>query len=200
MDAAGFHGDLFTLLNPYGLVTGVLFVLLFLVHGGLWLACKTKGPLSARCAAAARALWLPLAAVAVAFLVYTKSATRLYDNLFASPLLLAVPLLAVAALCAIRFFLAQGRSFKAFVASCVTVGGVVATGIIGLYPNLLPSRLDPQYSLTAFNSSSSPYTLKIMTAVALLCVPAVIAYQLWNYRLFRQEIDPAQGAGQGEFY
>jgi cytochrome d ubiquinol oxidase subunit II len=200
MDAAGFHGDLFTLLNPYGLVTGVLFVLLFLVHGGLWLACKTKGPLSERCAASARALWPPLAAAAVVFLVYTKFATKLYDNLFAFPALLAVPSLAVAALCATRWRLGRGQALKAFLASCVTVGAVVATGVIGLYPDLLPSRLDARFSLTAFNSSSSPYTLKIMTVVALLCVPAVIAYQLWNYRLFRQEIDPAQPAGPGELY
>jgi cytochrome d ubiquinol oxidase subunit II len=200
MDAAGFHGGLFTLLNPYGLVTGVLFVLLFLVHGGLWLACKTQGALSARCAAAARGLWLPLAAVAVVFLVYTKPATRLYDNFFASPALFILPLLAVAALFAVRWRLAQGQAFKAFLASCVTVGSVVATGVVGLYPSLLPSRLDAQYSLTAFNSSSSPYTLKIMTVVALLCVPAVIAYQFWNYWLFRQEIDPAKAAGSGDLY
>ena len=67
---------------------------------------------------------------------------------------------------------------------------VTFTGIIGLYPNLLPSNIDPQYSLTIFNSSSSPYTLKIMTIVALLFVPVVIAYQIWMYRIFRQRVSP----------
>jgi cytochrome d ubiquinol oxidase subunit II len=63
---------------------------------------------------------------------------------------------------------------------------VTFTGVIGLYPNLIPSSIDLQYSLTIFNSSSSDYTLKIMTVVALLLVPIVIAYQI--YRIFRQKV------------
>jgi cytochrome d ubiquinol oxidase subunit II len=66
---------------------------------------------------------------------------------------------------------------------------VTFTGLIGLYPNLIPSRLDPAYSLTAFNASSSPYTLKIMTIVALVFVPIVIAYQVWVYRVFRHKVE-----------
>jgi cytochrome bd ubiquinol oxidase subunit II len=71
------------------------------------------------------------------------------------------------------------------VSSCLTIVMVTFTGVIGLFPNLIPSRLDPGSSLTIFNSSSSVYTLKIMTVVALLFVPVVIAYQIWTYRIFR---------------
>ena len=67
---------------------------------------------------------------------------------------------------------------------------VTFTGIVGLYPNLIPSNIDPQYSLTIFNSSASTYTLKIMTIVALLFVPVVIAYQIWMYRIFRHRVSP----------
>jgi len=200
MDADGFHGGLLALLNPYGVLTGVLFLLLFLVHGSLWLACKTKGGLSERSAAAARMIWTPLAIVVAAFFVCTWFATRLYDNFLSHPVLLVVPVLAVAGLGAIPVLLARRSAFRAFLASCVTVAMVMATGLIGLFPNLLPSRLDVAYSLTAYNSSSSPYTLKIMTVVALICVPLVIAYQLWNYRIFRQELDPAQPGEQGGLY
>ena len=65
---------------------------------------------------------------------------------------------------------------------------VVFTGVIGLFPNLIPSSMDPAQSLTIFNSSSSTYTLKIMTIVALMFVPIVIAYKIWVYRLFRSRV------------
>lgn len=64
---------------------------------------------------------------------------------------------------------------------------VVATGVIGLYPNMIPSSIDPAANLTIYNSSSTNYTLQIMTVVALIFVPIVIAYQLWIYRIFREE-------------
>ena len=87
MDAAGYHGSLLTLLNPYGLLTGVLFVLLFAVHGSLYAAVKTRGELSARSAAMATRLWPALLVTAVVFLGYSKFATNLYGNYFSSPFL-----------------------------------------------------------------------------------------------------------------
>ncbi|KAF0218316.1 MAG: cytochrome d ubiquinol oxidase subunit [Geobacteraceae bacterium] len=188
MDAAGYHGSLIYLLNPYGLLTGILFVLLFLVHGALYLEVKTVGDLSRRAGAAADKLWPALLVVAVAFLGYTKFATKLYDNYFSAPYLLVIPLLAVAALLGIRIFSAKGKPLAAFAASCVTILMVVFTGVIGLFPNLIPSNIDPAYSLTIFNSSSSPYTLKIMTVVAFIFVPIVIAYKIWVYRVFRGKV------------
>ncbi|HEX9022523.1 MAG TPA: cytochrome d ubiquinol oxidase subunit II [Geobacteraceae bacterium] len=188
MDATGYHGSLFKLLNPYGLLTGVLFVLLFAVHGALYISLKTRGDLQQRGAAMAKKLWPALLLVAVAFLAYTYFATKLYDNYLSHPLLLAVPLLAVAGLLGIRIFAAGERLLAAFAASCVTILMVVGTGVVGLFPNLIPSSLDPAYSLTIFNSSSSPYTLKIMTVVAFIFVPIVIAYKIWVYRIFRAPV------------
>ena len=196
LDAAGYHGSLLGLLNPYGLLTGVLFVLLFLVHGALWLAIKTAGALSSRAAVAAKGLWLALVPVAVAFLAATAYATKLYDNYLAHPALFLVPLLAVAGLLGSR--LASG--LKAFLCSGLTIAMVTATGIIGLFPNLLPSSLDPAYSVTIANAASSPYTLKIMTVVALCFVPVVICYQLWSYRVLRQAVDPSRPSAQDEAY
>ena len=188
MDAAGYHGGLLSLLNPYGLVTGVLFVLLFLVHGALYLSVKTVGAVKDRSRATASAIWIPLLVVAVAFLAYTYPATHLFDNFLAHPALLIVPVLAVASLLAIKVFLAKGDLLKAFTASSLTIVLVVATGVTGLFPNLIPSTLDTQYSLTIYNSSSSPYTLKIMTAVIVLFLPIVIAYKIWVYRVFRAPV------------
>ncbi len=188
MDAAGYHGSLLSLLNPYGLLTGALFVLLFLTHGSLYVCVKTEGELCDRSTALAGKLWTAELAVAVLFLGATAFATKLYDNYLSAPLLLIVPILAVAALFGIKAFLVKGRPLMAFASSCVTIVMVVFTGVIGLFPNLIPSSLDPAHSLTIFNSSSSVYTLEIMTVVALVFVPIVIAYKIWVYRVFRSRV------------
>ncbi len=185
MDAAGYHGSLLSLLNPYGLLTGLLFVLLFLTHGSLYVCVKTEGGLCTTSRALAGRLWYAETAVAVLFLFATAFSTKLYDNYIGAPLLLIVPLLAVAALAGIKAFLAKGNPLMAFASSCVTIVMVVFTGVIGLFPNLIPSSIDAAHSLTIYNSSSSAYTLKIMTVVALIFVPIVIAYKIWVYRVFR---------------
>ena len=200
MDAAGYHGGLLSLLNPYGLLTGVLFVLLFTVHGALYLSVKTRGELSARAKGVADKVWPALLVVAVAFLAYTNFATKLFGNYLAHPVLFVVPLLAVAGLVGTRVFSAKGATPAAFTASCVTVLMVVATGVTGLFPNLIPSSIDPAFSLTIFNSSSSPYTLKIMTVVALIFVPIVIAYKIWVYRIFRAPVTEAEVLGDKHAY
>ncbi len=200
MDGAGYHGTLLSLLNPYGLLSGVLFVMLFVVHGALYAAIKTMGAMQVRAQKTAKSLWAMLLVVAVVFLVYTAFATKLYDNYLAVPLLLLVPVIAVAALIGIPLFIARERLHLAFATSCVTIVMIVATGIIGLYPNLIPSCLDPKYSLSIFNSSSSLLTLKIMTWVALIFVPIVIAYKIWIYRIFRAPLSVEEVLKNREAY
>jgi len=191
MDDQGYHGTLFTLLNPYGLLTGLFFVLLFLQHGSLWLSMKTEGDIRARSMHTAGMIWYPLAAAAVLFLIYTAFATNLYRNFIAAPAWFIIPAIAVAALFGVKIFSLRERYTASFFSSCALIVMVTLTGVIGLYPNLIPSNIDPAYNLTIFNSSSSPYTLKIMTVVALLFVPVVIAYQIWLYRIFRHRVSSA---------
>ncbi len=200
MDATGYHGSLLALLNPYGLLSGALFVLLFLEHGALFLAVKTGGELQERAQRTARGLWPLLLAVAVAFLVFTSPATGLYDNFRAQPALWAVPLLAALELIAVRLLLGRGKLLRAFAASCAAIVLVVATGVIGLFPDLIPSSLDPAYSLSLTNSSSSPYTLTIMTVVAAIFVPIVIAYKIWIYCIFRGPVSDEAEVGVGGGY
>jgi cytochrome bd ubiquinol oxidase subunit II len=188
MDASGYHGSLLSLLNPYGLVTGLLFVILFLVHGSLYIGVKTEGDVRMRALAAANTLWSAELLISAAFLIATAISTSLYDNYRMVPLLFAVPLLAVVSLIGIRIFLSAGKPLHAFASSCALIVLVVATGVIGLFPNLIPSKSDALYSLTIYNSSSSAYTLTIMTVVALVFVPIVIAYKIWVYRVFRSRV------------
>jgi cytochrome d ubiquinol oxidase subunit II len=200
MDGDGYHGTLLSLLNPYGLLTGVLFVLLFLVHGALWLALKASNGLAEKAAAISRKIWIPLLIVAVAFLAYTYFATNLYANYLSNVILLIVPVVAVTSLLLVRLFAGKEDYLKAFYASCLTIVAVTFTGVIGLYPNLIPSSISPAHSLTIYNSSSSVYTLKIMTVVALIFVPIVIAYQIWTYRVFRHRTTAQDVMGGNETY
>jgi len=183
-----YHGTLLTLLNPYGLLTGVVFVLLFLVHGAIWQAIKADGDLHQRSLSAAKKLWPVLLVGAVIFLGATRLATGLWDNYLETPLLLVIPLLAVAGLLLTRIFLAKASCWKAWFASSLTIVSCTLFGVIGLYPTMLPSTLNADYSLTAFNSASTPLTLKIMLVVALIFVPIVIAYQTWVFVLFKGKV------------
>jgi len=189
IDADGvFHGSLLTYLNPYGLLGGVLFVLLFLVHGAIWGAWRTEGALGDRAAGVAAKLWPALLVVAVLFLGASRFATPLYENYFAHPLLWVFPLLAVAGLVLTRVFVAQRSWGRAWAFSALTIVGATAFGVAGLFPNIFPSSLDPAFSKTAFNAASTGPTLGVMLAVALVMVPIVIAYQAWVYRLFSGKI------------
>jgi cytochrome d ubiquinol oxidase subunit II len=192
IDAQGvYQGTLFTLLNPYGLLGGVLFVLLFLVHGALWLAIKTEGGLHDRAVVAVKRLWPLLVVVAVAFLVYTWFATTLFDIYLAKPLLWVVPLLAVVSLLSVRRLIARASWWCAWFLNSATIVTVTLFGVIGLYPRLLPSSLDPAWSVTIGEAASSPLTLKIMLGIALVMVPIVILYQVWAYRTFRAKVTEA---------
>jgi cytochrome bd ubiquinol oxidase subunit II len=183
-----YQGTLFTLLNPYGLLGGALFLLLFLEHGAIMLAVKSEHQLHDRSASAARKIWPVLLVVAVAFLVASKFATTLYDNYLANPLLFLCLALTVAALVAIRFYLGKGSYWKAWFSSALTIVGATFFGVIGLFPRMFPSSINPDFTLTAHNASSSPLTLKIMLIVAVIFVPIVLAYQLWSYTLFKGKI------------
>jgi cytochrome d ubiquinol oxidase subunit II len=198
IDGGGiFQGNLFTLLNPYGIAGGVLFVMLFFVHGSLWLATKSDGDLQARAGKMAKRLWPLLLIVAVVFLVWSLPATWLYGNYIDKPILFIIPLLAVVGLVLTRVFIAKSGWWKAWFASSLTIVSAVLFGVVGLYPNLLPSNIDSAYSMTIYNSSSSPLTLKIMLGVALTFVPIVIIYQALVFKLFKDKLTE-EDTGYGE--
>lgn len=185
IDAQGFQGGLPALLNPYGLLTGFVFIMLFVTHGLVWLAMKTGAEVGEAAVRRARSVWPFTAAGTVVFLFWSALGTPLAENYVRRPVWIVVPLLAVGSLVLTGIWIFGRRSRPAFVASCGTIVFTVFTGFIGLYPNLVPSRIDPGSSLTIFNVASSPYTLKVMTIVAVVFVPIVIAYQAWVYRIFQ---------------
>lgn len=179
-----FHGNLFTLLNPYGLLGGLFFLVFFFTHGSIWLALKTDGDLGERAERAAKKFWMGLLVLAVLFLIFTAVATDVYDNYLANPALFILPVLAVAALLLSGLFIMKSDWFKAWFASAGFIFSTTLFGVIGIYPALLPSNLDPAFSRTIHNTASSPLTLKIMLGVVLVFVPIVIVYQAWVHKVF----------------
>ncbi len=191
IDAEGaFHGGIPTLLNPYGLLGGLFFVLAFLLHGSLWLSAHVEGPLRDRSARAAKLLWIVAVFAFAAFAVLSYFATPLFGNYFKHPILFLVPVLGAAAAAGVMVFMGKGRFWSAWFSNALFIICAAFFGIIGLFPDLFPSSLSPEFSINAANGSSSVLTLKIMLGVALLFVPIVIAYQAWAYRLFKDR-DPA---------
>ena len=184
------QGGLLGLLNPYGILGGVLFVLLFALHGSLWLGIKSQGALQQRAARLARGLWPAVVFTVLLFLVFSAATTHLFGNYLQNPWLMLILVLPIGGLFSIRVFLGARQWWFAWGASAATIAGTALFGVVGNYPALLPSKLNPAYSLTISNSSSSPLTLKIMLGVALVFVPIVMAYQFWAYRIFRHPVTP----------
>lgn len=183
------QAGLLDLLNPYGLLGGVLFVTMFALHGALWLAIRATGELKARAVSTACKLWPAVLVLVLAFLAYTFVHTQLFGNYLKNPHLFLILIAAVAGLLAARVFLGAGSLWKAWAGSAVFIACVALFGVVGLFPAILISTLNPAWSLTIHNASSSPLTLKIMLGVALVFVPVVIGYQAWSLKTFSQPIE-----------
>lgn len=183
-----YHGNILKLLNPYGLAGGVLFVVMFATHGALWLSIKSVGPMREKAIGAAKCLWPVLVGLALLFLFLTGLYTNLYSNYLAHPALLILPILAVAALITWRVLLQGGVRLGAWLCSSLFIICVTFFGVIGMFPGMIISSIDPAFSVTAFNGASSPLTLKIMLGVTLTTLPVVILYQIWVYYTFSEPV------------
>ncbi len=179
----------FSLLNPYALLGGITFMLLFAVHGALWLSTRSDGELHTRTVQMIKRLWPVSASVAALFLIMTYFQTRLWHNVFAKPLFLILPVVALAGLFLSRYFVSKGQWWKAWFASAALILCTVLFGVAGMFPNTILSTLDPEASLTAYNTAASPLTLKIMLGVALSVLPFVIGYQIWVHLRFKDTVN-----------
>ncbi len=181
-------GSLSVLLNPYAILGGVTTVLLFLALGAIFLTLRTKGELLERAAGIARAAAPAAAAATIAFLVWTvvdqphQSGVEIAVSILAG---LAALGLGVSALPALR-----DRAGVAFALGTAAIVMLFATLFVDLFPHTMVSTTDPAYSLTLNASASSHYTLTVMTIVAVILLPVVLAYQAWTYWVFRHRVGP----------
>ncbi len=178
-------GGFFNLLNPYALLGGITFVLVFTLHGALFLSLKLAGEMADRAAEMAQKVW-PFAVGAFAlFAISTIFVLGDAPNKVPAVIIAVLALLAIAAS---KLFIQKEAMGKAFISVAVGIALTTVALFVGLFPRVLVSSLDPAYSLTIYNASASQYTLKTMTIVAAILVPIVLVYQGWTYWTFRQRI------------
>jgi cytochrome d ubiquinol oxidase subunit II len=182
-----YYGGLLPLLNPYALLGGGVFVTLFTMHGSNYLVRKVSNGIAERAQKAAFTFWMVTTFLTVLFLGWTFFNTDILTKPGINGLLPAI-LATISLLCS-GWLICTRKTGWAFVTGSLTIVFATAMVFMGLYPRLLVSSLDPSFSLTISNASSSPYTLKVMTIVAAIFVPIVLVYQAWTYRIFRKRVN-----------
>ena len=174
-------GGVVDLLSPYAVLGGLVTAAVFLVHGAFFVALKTVGPIRQRATSLALRAGLPAAAGLLVFLGWT-AATQADRTVW---LLAAGSFAAFVAAFAAGVGRLEGWAFGA---TAGTILLLVATVFSALFPDVMVSSLDPAWSLTTESAAASPYTLRILTWVAVFFVPVVLAYQGWSYWVFRRRI------------
>ncbi|MGF2944620.1 cytochrome d ubiquinol oxidase subunit II [Mycobacterium sp. Lab-001] len=183
VDAAGrINLSITDVLNAYTLSGGLATAGLFLFYGAVFVALKTSGAIRDDAYRFARLLSIPVTVLVGGFGLWTQVA---YGKSW-TWLVLAVAV--VAQLAAVGLVWRRVSDGWAFSCVAVVVAAVVVLLFGALYPNLVPSTLNAQWSVTIYNASSTPYTLKIMTWVTVFMLPLTLIYQAWTYWVFRQRI------------
>jgi cytochrome d ubiquinol oxidase subunit II len=183
-------GNGWQLLNPYALLGGLVFSSLFALHGAVFLGLRLSGALLERARRAALRLWTPTFVLITLFIGYGYFVSPVIRRvLFELPI---VPLgyLALLLFAFARWFLGRREPGRAFAMTTLTI---IFSALIlgqGLFPHVMISSLNPAWSLTIENASSSPYTLTVMSWLSLTLIPFVLAYQGWSYWIFRKRLTP----------
>ncbi len=184
-----YQGDLWQQIHPYTVLTGLLVVAMFLMHGSIYLVMKTEGDLNARVRT-----WVRPAIIAFIMLyVIVTMATLLYlphmaDPFREQPLLFALPALSVLAIANIPREMHRGRELRAFFSSCAAMLLLLALFGVGMFPEMIHARPDPAHSMTIYNASSSTKTLQTMLIMAAIGMPLVVAYTFHIYRVFQGKV------------
>ncbi|AKB46650.1 Cytochrome d ubiquinol oxidase subunit II [Methanosarcina sp. Kolksee] len=184
-----YEGTLLGLFSPYALLGGVLFVLMSVTSGALWINVKTEGAIAAKAGNLAKKSTLIVLVLALVYLAYSFVGIEGFTiNYSATPALYLLPVLAVVGAVLAVFFAKKDRGFPAFCSNLLTLLFVVESGIASIYPYMLKSSISPEYGINIFEAASSHMTLSVMLGGALVFVPIVIIYQLWAYTLFKEKI------------
>ncbi len=177
------------LIDWYTVLVGVTAFATLAMHGSLWVALKTEGDLQKRCQRIASHLWIPLFLLALLVSVASFHIQPLLFQSFAErPWGLVFPLLSVAGLVGIPLSLRLKREQASFLSSCAFIVGLLCSAAMGLYPNLLPSMVDPASSLTITSVSASPYGLRLGLFWFFPAFLLALAYSVFVYRHFAGKI------------
>jgi cytochrome d ubiquinol oxidase subunit II len=184
-DGAGYRGGILDLINPFSVLTGTVMVVICILHGSIWISMYSEDDLKKRAERTMVMSWFIALALLVLFIIETPMFTSLHLNYLANPVLFIIPTVMVASFLCIRIFIVKGRPGVSFFFSISAIMLLLISALAGLYPDLLPSSFEKAASLSIHNSSSGRNTLIIMTAVAAVLVPVVVASQAFVYWIFR---------------
>ncbi len=187
-----FTGNFFDLLTPFGLWTGLTFLVLSLFMGATYLTLKTTGELHDRAQKASVAIG------AVAIVVTFGYMTWIHVGLSTGFVPKPVEALGFIAVIAAAWAAEAKAEGWAFTAAAVGIAGAVGSLFSELYPRVLISSTSTSYNLTIANTASPPYTLRVMTVVAVVLFPIVVIYQAWSYHIFKKRLSMPRVGSEGD--
>lgn len=180
-----FRGHWLEFLNPYALSVGVTTLLLFMVHGAIYLTMKTEGQLFDQ---VSRLLWRSILMFVGAFIIVTLISfiyfPHLTDRFLETPVLLIVPLLAFLSIANVPRLAKKGKYIRSFIFSALSISFLLIVVAIELYPVILLDRPETGNSMTIYNAASSDKALGIMLTITAIGLPLVIFYTVFVYRTF----------------
>lgn len=184
-----FQGHWTEFLNPYAIMVGVTTLALFTMHGAIYLTMKTEGRLFEKVMLLLRRAIIffvvSFAIVTVYTLIYIP---HLSDDFQQAPALFIAPLLAFLSIANVPRLVSKQRFRMAFIFSSITVAMLLALVAIELYPTLIISTIDEQYSLTVYNAAASEKSLGIMLTIAAIGAPLVLSYTAFVFWTFRGKV------------
>ena len=184
-----YTGNFFDLLSPFTIISGLFFVALFMFHGANFLSIRIADEkILYALKKDARALGIAAWILYLGFVILAVIDTDLMSKVSGAMIFSA----AMGILSAGWSFVKEDRKMAAFVTTSVTIAITVIGLFVALFPRLMVSSLNPEWSLTIYNSASTPYTLTIMTIAAVVLVPVVLIYQGWTYKIFKERIKTAK--------
>jgi cytochrome d ubiquinol oxidase subunit II len=178
------------LITPYALLLGSFTTIMFMLHGALYLNLKTEGPLQERIRRWCWRLFGVFLLLWVIVNVNTPLMETHVTNLIRQDIwLLPLIFTGLAGIIGLYYSLSSGRDGWAFISSGCIILSLIIAYALGTYPNLVRSSLNDAYSLSIYNASSTPFTLKILLSIAGLGVPLFFIYMAYSYRVFKGKVE-----------
>jgi cytochrome bd ubiquinol oxidase subunit II len=191
IDASGsYAGSFLGLLNPYSIGIGILSLLLFTMHGAVYLSTKSEGGLRKRCRKMASHVWIDFVLMYIVMTVWTWMCSPfLFENSTGNPIFYILLIILLCGLVYLPLLLKAGKFNRAFFISSVVIAAMLGQMALSLFPRLVPSSIDLKNSLTIYNASSTPLTLQTMLVIALIGIPIVIVYSVFIHYVFRGKVE-----------
>lgn len=181
-----YTGNFLSLLNPYAIVGALATLLLFLLHGALYLDAKAPEELAERAHKVAYQVGRLATLAYFAFVAMSYVYADFVHKLGVDPG--PIPVMAGASILAVRFLLPGRHQGWAFFTTSLTIVLSTISVFLALFPRVMISSLNARWSLTIYNAASNAYSLRVMTIVAIGLLPFVLAYQAWTYWVFRKRV------------